>query len=992
MRGMDMKKASSIKAGLLGVALLAFPSVAQEVGQVPPPADEDALVADKVIVIGSYLEGVGDSGALPVTVIGRDELDASGGLSTGELLANLPSIGDIEFTDNNTGTNGARGDVTGINLRGLGSGRSLVLVNGRRIVGHPQSESVDSVPVTFTNVNSIPANLIQRVEVLRDGASALYGSDAIAGVVNLSLYEDYDGTYASLRYGESTETSLTELSASLRHGFEFASGKTHMTIAGSYYERGDVSSTELPEWYSTLDRRELLPDDWRGDTQFDNNSTIGPYGRFQSGMLNGDGTFTGVRVSQGGASLTSSSGVFHLQPDAFPGSVASLGNGISIDDGTQDRDLRYNFNADQTVIPKVNRTNLALTFTHDLDSGFQLFGEGMYYGSESDTQRAPGPFDASLALIIVPASNYYNPFGAVGSPNRVAGIDAPAEGLDLVIQGYRPLELGPRKITVNQDLYRLLGGVRGELGGWDVESALGWSEADARDEEFNRQSKTLLQDQVALSTPDAFNPFGGPDANPESVLSKIRISSVRVAESSMVTWDAKASRPDLFSLPGGDVGAAIGVDFRHEEIFDDSDPRLDGTMTFANGAIPDESDLVGVSATRDFGGDRDTSAVFAELNVPLIGEANRFPLVHALDLQLAARFENASDYGDSLKPKVAAHWFIVPSLSVRAAYGEGFRAPNLVQINQGTITRRNQGDADPYREDVTGTPNDVGDTYRTSTRFGNPDLEAEESESTVLGIVFDPDDTVLDGLRVSVDYFKVETTNAITVIGVDRLLDDDFARLTAGQAGNPNVIRGAATPTDIAAFAAYNLANPGAQRAPVGEVLNVIDGYVNLDGREVSGYDMSVSYETRETAVGNFRFGVNATKIETFEETRDGTAFDELRRNGNPEWRGSASVTWSMGGWQSGWQVRYVSEVEDTSATNDTTGDLWQVDDWYSINGYVSYEFDQGIGPLGGTGLKLGVRNLANELPPRADESPGYLSGLYPIEGRVIYGEISKSF
>ncbi len=973
------------------VALTGFQAMAQDEGAAASQSTDDAPGREKIVVIGSFIEGVGDSGALPVTVLGRDELDATGGLSTGELLVNIPSIGDIEFTDNNTGTNGARGDVTGVNLRGLGSGRSLVLVNGRRITGHPQSQAVDGVPVSFFNVNSIPSTLIERVEVLRDGASALYGSDAIAGVVNLSLFDDLEGSFLSGRVSGSTEHDLSELSIGGRTGFQFNEDRTNVSVGASYYTREAVTAAEIGEWFGNLDRRQLLPDDWLGDTQFDNRSTLTPFARFRAGVLNPDGTFDGLRVRQGTTSLTSSSGVFHLQPPEISGGLAALGNGLFIDDGTQDRDLRYNFNETQTVIPEVERLNLAATFTHDLSAGAELFGEAMYYSSTSTTSRAAGPFDQALALIIVPASNFYNPFGAVGSANRIAGIDAPAAGLDLVIQGYRPLEMGPRIIEVDQDLYRFLGGVRWDWDGWNLESALGYSEATATDEEFNRISKTLLQDQIALGTADAFNPFGGPGANPESVLQRIRVSSVRGGESSLLTWDAKATRPDLFSLPGGDVGVAVGVDFRGEEISEDSDPRLDGTIQFTNGAVPDESDLVGVSATRDFSGERDVWSAFAEFSVPIVGEANRVPLVHALDLQLAARFEESSDFGDTLNPKIALHWFLADAFSFRAAYGEGFRAPNLVQLNQGTITRRNQGDEDPYRLPVTGTPNDLGETYRPSIRAGNPDLEAEESESQVLGLIFDPSSGPMEGLRVSVDYWRVETSNAITTLGVDRLLADDFDSLIAGGPGNANVVRGMLTQPEIDAFTAYNLANPGDVRTPVGEVLFVNDGYVNLDGREVSGYDFAIAYDFPTTALGDFSIGGSATQLETFEETRDGATFDELRRNGNPEWRASVFANWEQGPWRVNSQLRYVSDVYDSSATNDTTGEFWQVDDWYSVNGFVSYTV-QDDKALSGTDLRLGVRNLFNELPPFADESAGYFAGLYPVEGRVVYAEVSKTF
>lgn len=968
-------------------ALAGAPALAQDA------APADAGGREKIVVIGSYIEGVGDSGALPVTVLNREDLDVLGSISTGDLLVNIPSIGDIEFVDNNTGTNGARGDVTGINLRGLGSGRTLVLVNGRRVVGHPQSEAVDSVPVTFFNTNAVPAALIGRVEVLRDGASALYGSDAISGVVNLHLQDDYDGYFASGRYGSNSDTGFGEYSLAGRMGGDFNNGATSLALAASFDHRDDVFYTDLPQWYGTLDRRNLLPDDWLGDTQFDNRSTLGPYGRFTAGQLDQDGVFQGIRVRQGATSLTASNGGFHLQPAGFAGSLAELGNGVFIDDSsTQDVGLRYDFIADEIITPEVDRYNFGGSATHKLGNGIELFADAFYYNSKSKTQRAPGPFDASLAYILVPASNYYNPFGPVGSPNRLPNIDAPAEGLDILIVGYRPLELGPRIIEVEQDLYRVLGGVRGELAGWDWETALGYSKDEATDEEFNRQSKTLLQDQLALSTPDAFNPFGGPNANPESVLSQIRISSVRRGEASLLTWDGRFSRGDLFKMPAGDVGAALGVEFRSEEIFEDSDPRLDGTLTFTNGAVPDESDLVGVSATRDFGGDRDVWSAYGELAIPLVGEANRLPLVHALNVQLAGRFEESSDFGDTFKPKIAGHWFLNSALSARGSYSEGFRAPNLVELNQGTITRRNQGDQDPYRAPVTGTANDIGDTYRPSIREGNPDLEPEESTSKNIGVIFAPEDGPFKNFRLALDWWSVETENAITTLGVERLLEDDFALLIAGQPGSPNVVRADVTQEDLDAFAAYNLANPNAQRTPVGEVLFVIDGYINLDERKVEGVDIAFNYEFPEWAAGTFSISGDLTKLLTFEETRPEGTFNELRRNGNPRWRASGQVRWDRGPWSAAANIRYVSTVFDTSATNNTTGQFWPVDDWISVSTLIGYDFGETPGPLSGVNARLGVRNIFNELPPFADESAGYLSGLYSGEGRVIYGQVSKEF
>jgi outer membrane receptor protein involved in Fe transport len=966
------------------------------VGGAATAQEAEVQEEEEIVVVGSYIGGVGDSGVLPVTVVNREDLDAIGGQSAGELLIYAPAVGDVEFADNNTGTNGARGDVTGANLRGLGSGRTLTLVNGRRIAPHPQSEAVDSVPVTFTNVNAVPGNLINRIEVLRDGASALYGSDAIAGVVNLNLFSDYEGGELSARYGEGDQLPYREMSFGARAGIAFNNDRTNLTVAAGYYHRDSVNVNEYPEWYSTSDRRDILPADWLGDTQFDNGSALSPYARFRAGTLLPDGRFQGIRVSSAVGPVvnyTSASGFgttaagYHIQPTTFPGSLATLTPGLSLDDASAlDRDLNYDFSEDETIIPEIDRFNFGVTFNHRLHSGVEIFGEALYYNSISETKRAAGPIDTSLAFLIVPANNYYNPFGPIGSINRLANINAPPEGLSSVIVGYRPVELGPRIIEVQQELYRVLGGVRFSVGAWDAESALGYSEATSRDEEFNRLSKTLLQDQLALTTPDAFNPFWGPGANSDAVLSQVRVSSVRFGESSMLTWDAKAVNSEVFTLPGGPVGAAFGVDVRRERVFEDSDPRLDGTMKFTNGAEPDRSDLVGVSATDDFDGERDIWAAFAELNVPIVGEGNNLPLIYGLNLQLAGRYENSSDYGDNFSPKIAAHWFLTPSLSLRAAYGEGFRAPNLVQINQGDITRRNTGDADLYRVGVTNTPGDTGETYRVSTRAGNPNLEAEESESRVFGIIYQPSGGVLNGLRASVDYFEVETTNAIANIGVSRLLEEDFNNRVAGGPGIPEVIRAPVTPDEILLFNAYNLANPTMMRAPAGEVINVLDGYVNLANRSVSGYDYAISYDFPMTRFGAFSIGATATNIlEILEVQEDGTAFDDIRFNGNPEWRGTAFVNWNLGDFRTGWSVRYVSGVEDSSATNDTTGERWQVDDWYTINGYLTYEIGSSV-PGDSTSLTIGVRNLTNELPPYADETYGFLTGLYSSEGRVIYG------
>ncbi len=174
------------------------------------PKDEDI---EKISIVGSNIKINRDTGALPVTTVTEDDILNSGALSGDELLAEIPQVGDVGFNEARAGAgvNDARGDVSSINLRGAGSGNTLTLLNGRRLVLHPGTQSENRVPITTVNSNTLPVKGLKRVEVLRDGAGAVYGSDAVAGVVNYVLKDDYEGSEFSIRYGEAEGTSRNDL-------------------------------------------------------------------------------------------------------------------------------------------------------------------------------------------------------------------------------------------------------------------------------------------------------------------------------------------------------------------------------------------------------------------------------------------------------------------------------------------------------------------------------------------------------------------------------------------------------------------------------------------------------------------------------------------------------------------------------------------------------------------------------------------------------------
>lgn len=978
--------------------------------------DEEARL-DRVVVVGSQIVGVEPGGALPVTVVGEEELAAIGGLDGDDLFRAIPQFGDVGFnsTENvSGGVNSARGDVASINLRALGTGNTLVLLNGRRMVNHPGTQSENLVPVTTVNANAIPVMGVRRVEVLLDGASALYGSDAVAGVVNTVLKDDFDGFTVSGRYGFEPDVGGDEFNLNFEFGRNFNNGQSNIALFGSYTDRDPVFASER-DWAANADLRDRLPADWEGDTNFRNNSNNTPWGAFTL-----RDPATGGSVSLDG--VTNGSGGWHIQPGDFSGCLVDLGDGLCIDDSNSSGSVaeRYNTNADRTINNGVERLNLFGTFNHDFDGGLEFFSEAGLYTATSNAERA-GSAQLTAARMIIPAENYYNPFGPVGSPNRIEGIGTPDEGLDVELRRYRVVDAGPRRIEVENTNWRLLGGLRGDWSGYDWETALLYSEAET-DDTTSRISNTLFLEALGLNTPAAYNPFNGGglpisnegDGTPSDpgTIDSFIVPVSRVSSTSLALWDFKLSRPDLFELPAGDVGAAFGVELRRETYEDDRDPRLDGTIQFP-GPLTGEltSDVMGSSPTLDSEGERDVFSAFAELAVPIVSPDQNIPLAQSIDLQLAVRYEDYDLFGSVTKPKVALAWRPADSLLFRTAWSQGFKAPNLQQQFDRSLERVNnrtdfiQCEADLRAGRIASFSDCDQVAAVVSQRQGSTELGPEESESFSAGLVFDA--TFLPpeagALQVTLDWWRIEQEDVVGIFGDENHLIYDYL-LRAEGAFNPAVVRADPTPEDIAAFAGTGL-------DPAGEVLFVEDNYLNLLPREVEGLDLGVYYSLDGTQLGDFDFRVNVAQLREFSQDiapREAEilaaqeagiisdvaalsgAGDLIRQDGRPEWRWSASATWRYQAWGAGWFTSYIDDVLDTSATNDDTGEFWVVDSDIRHNAYLQYTFgEDGDQPLR---LRVGARNLFDEEPPLADESFGYLGGLHSSRGRFLYVSARKSF
>ncbi|MBK8374191.1 MAG: TonB-dependent receptor [Sphingomonadales bacterium] len=993
----------SLRAGLLlGCSLLAStPVLAQSPASSPQPDQPVAEAEDSIVVVGSRIEGSKIAETLPVSVLSEDRIAATGSVSGDDLFRSIPQAGDVQFQEARTtgNLNDARGDNASINLRNVGTGNTLVLVNGRRMILSPGTQTENFVPVQTANTNSLPVGATRRVEVLRDGAAAIYGADAVAGVINVVTNDKYQGLRFDARYGFAD--GMSESTGAVRAGIKTKSGG-HFTFFGSYTHRTPLFASERPFSASENHMPALVGTPWEGDTSFDNRSTSSPWGSFT--------TVPVTAVRQGTVALTAT-GVFHIEPTANTAAGCSstvISGNLCLRSGTitgaNDRVLRYDENPDRTIRGGLDRINLFSTFRQEIGS-VELFGEAGYYHAELDGQREQSA-PISSAVITIPASNFYNPFGpttlnGVANPNRLAGLTAvPAAGLPLRITTYRPVDTGPRQFTVTDDSFRTLLGVRGEWGNFKWDSAATYSWARTDDHTRNAISNTLFQAALARTTADAYNPFNGGSqptfslgdgtANSAATIDSFLVDVHRISKTSLGTVDFRISNSEIFSLPAGRVGFASGVEYRRETYEDNRDDRLDGTTTYTDSVtgIRYGTDIMGASPAPDVKAHRSVFSAYAELAVPLISEDMNIPLVQSLDLQLAARDEHYSDFGNVLKSKIAGAWTVMDGIKFRSAWSQSFRAPNLAQFySAGTQVSNTRTDFAACRINPATACSGVS---TLEVRSGNQSLEPENAETFSAGVIMQP----RRNLTLTLDFWSLRSKGVIGLQGAqNQILFDLLERL--GGRSNPNVVRLAPVGTQV-----------------IGTIDYVQDNYFNLGPRVLKGLDFAVSYDVKNTPLGNFNIDLSASKLLKFEQSASelqaqliaanaaGTlgsgvtisqAGSQIQVNGNPEWRLSGNLTWKSGPVSAGVLVNYVGSVFDTG-TAQVNGQFYKLPSFTTVNSYLQYRAGDDQGAFSGTRFRVGARNLFDKQPPLASTNYGFLGSLHDAVGRFVYFELSKEF
>lgn len=969
---------------------------------------------EEVVVVGSQIRGAKISEALAVSVFTAEDIELFGVDSGDELFDLIPENGQnfhSEAENISGGVNSARGDIGAFNLRNIGTGNTLVLLNGRRLVNAAsfQTEEVGGsfVPVNSVNSNTLPVFGIERVEILRDGASAIYGADAVAGVINTVLKKDLDGFKIALRRSEYDNLPRADNSLRLEWGQFFSGGATNLGIFFNYYDRGRVNSQDDPRW-ADADFRSRIPEGspFAGNTNFRNNSANSIYGQFD--IIPGVPASSIFRMPVLGrdtrAGFVDSGGEFHI----YPVDNSSCGYGINEQVcGEQDGGslTRYNLNANRDLASKLERYNLFAYVNHTFSNGMESFTEISAYLSQTNLNRHPSAPFSSVRLRIA-ADAYYNPFRQ-GSPNNFTSGTAstaaavtplPANGYAVLIDNYRFTEV-PRIVDNEGTTYRFLQGLRGDLGDWDFETAVLWSQANKDDVTHNRISNTLIQAAInSTMQSTAYNPFNGGDL---AGLRSALVSVYRNSKAELALWDVKFSNNELFSLPGGDAGVLVGMEWRSESFDDDRDPLLDGTIRYTDGdgdTYPFVSDVVNSSPTPDNKGNRTVLSLFGEIALPLLSN---------LDVQLALRYEDFSDVSNTLVGKLAVGYRPADILLLRGSYSQAYRAPNLVTINENMIARSNNVTdyLCRYVNDNRGTADEIDDDCRDTaqrTAQGSRSLVSEESDNASLGFVLD----VVDGLTMTADVWSIDKENTIGLFGEENHTTLELLRsIRNGNTNcdnaalfNPAVQRMPVEEDARAAFMAAGL-------CPVGLLERVNDLYANLNDRLLGGFDIGV-YGDWEGRAGRFAIKYNLSRLTKFEQAASGEAAelaaaqnagtlpmsidieglgDLVGRNGNQDIKQSMRFSWRRGSFGAALGWNYLGSFYQSSLTL-ANGTRWVVPAFETYDLTFDYYFRLGTDSKLRT--RLGVKNMTDERAPLADRFFGFFADAHRDYGRYVYLDI----
>ncbi len=673
---------------------------------------------DRVEITGSSIKRIDGETALPVQVIKREDIDKSGVTTAAEILKNIsantaPLSDGASITD---GTSGQRG-FNGANLRGIGVSSTLVLLNGRRLVNF--ASPGDNAGV---DLNNIPAGAIQRVEVLKDGASAIYGTDAIGGVINFITRKDYRGLDVGVSYADTQHGGAGKKTATVSAGFgDLTADRFNVFGVVDVQQLGALRSTQR-DWVAERALASTLPALLSSNTYPANIdiSTAQRKALIAAGLLPADATRN--RVNPSAPSCNPPATVFAAQGPGGPLACS------------------YDYMQDTEIYPESSKIGFVGRATFQISDEHQLYAELVQSTTQTDYRLSPNPQRIRNLPTAVLPEKYRAVLSAAGLPTTFSGIR------------WRMTEAGNRSNEVTSEAQRLVLGASGTLAGWDYDAAVSRAENRAVDKYVDGYT---LYDKIDAGVRNGtINPFGASTQAGRDYINAAKVNDeARKSKGVTSGFDVKASRA-LAKLDGGELALAVGLESRRE------------TTSFTPSALLTSNNIAGdrdpsglatdLAATHD---SRTVLGVFGEINAPLSKE---------LELQLALRHDRYSEVGNTTNPKVGVRWQPTKTLLVRGSAGSGFRAPSLADLKRPTT----YGSASSFLTDPQCVKDGL-DTIDGCTdqwpveRRSNPDLKPEKSQQFSLGAVFEVSKT----WTASLDYWNISKTDVISTLGEQIIVD-----------------------------------------------------------------------------------------------------------------------------------------------------------------------------------------------------------------------------
>ena len=903
-------------------------------------------------VTGTTVERQLFTGRAPVSVITRDDLAASGRATLGDILQSMPGQSNAANAQVNAGGDGA----TRLNLRGLGAPRTLVLLDGRRIVaGGPGADAA-------VDINAIPLPVIERVEVLKDGASAIYGADAVGGVVNLVTRSRFDGTEASVLTSTSQHGDGTEYAASFVSGF--VTGKTYFVVSGGYQRHDSVlaSDREFAKFQRSYD--------FSARTETRNTSLAAPGGRLDVLSLN----------------------PADVRPPGCSSNVCKpTGNGEWAN--FVEPDDRYNEAAASYVYTPSRRYDVFVSAGNQLSDTTSVVLEVLYMDRNSDRQLSPVAFSADS-----PISRFslYNPLGAdIGDYRR------------------RMTELGPRQYVDNVGMLRLVVGLAGSLFGplkdWKYEvsenygltsASLGTTGQLRLDRVADALGPSMLDEHhvpICVRTPGDTKTqivykdlTGGADTPcvplnllapagmiPRNQLSNLTFSDVGLGSDTQRSFLVTAGGP-IAKLPNhGDISLSLGGDYRSE--IGERFPPLVASVANTTDSSADTTQ-----------GESGVFEGYGELSiVPIAGH----PIAQWVELDLGARALRNSRFGRSLTYKLGGLFRTAYGVAARGTYATAFRTPSLFD-RFGGRTESNTSAEDPcdakppsagdgmrtlddmVQAQCTAQGVPVGSKLATSQQVavtgGNPDLKAEAAATTTIGLVIEPPQ--VKGLALSIDYWRTGIDDAIETLNLQTIFANCYDR-------------------GIQSYCDQIHRDPGTSRIrSVDQILQ------NVPRTVTSGIDVAAWYDARLGELGRIHTGFEAQRLlsydlDTASGVIHGAGFYDL--GAHPRYRANLSSNWvHRSGASAGFTLRFVGTYKECAGNNcnndhNLAAASRDVDRYAKLDLFGGYEFRSSAGT---TTLQIGINNLFDTRPPVVYNAPAANSDAttYDFVGRMAYIRLSQ--